>query len=76
MHAPSRCAVVERAGVADRFEIDSCGTGGGSSNWYLPGGFRCAPAASGVAMWLWARVRRVDPPRFAMAQLSNRRLLF
>lgn len=32
-------AVVERAGVADQFEIDSCGTGGGSSNWYLPGGF-------------------------------------
>lgn len=25
--------------MADRFEIDSCGTGGGSSNWYLPGGF-------------------------------------
>ena len=33
-------AVVEKAGVSGQFEIDSCGTGGGSSNWYLPGGFR------------------------------------
>ncbi|KAL4458020.1 hypothetical protein ABPG75_012885 [Micractinium tetrahymenae] len=32
-------SVVERAGLAGEFEIDSCGTGGGSSNWYLPGGF-------------------------------------
>eukprot|EP00638_Chattonella_subsalsa_P003712 CAMPEP_0117753996 /NCGR_PEP_ID=MMETSP0947-20121206/12571_1 /TAXON_ID=44440 /ORGANISM="Chattonella subsalsa, Strain CCMP2191" /LENGTH=243 /DNA_ID=CAMNT_0005573011 /DNA_START=264 /DNA_END=995 /DNA_ORIENTATION=- len=32
-------AVVKRAGVEDQFEIDSCGTGGGSSNWYLPDGF-------------------------------------
>lgn len=31
--------MVEDAGVGDRFEIDSCGTGGGSSNWYLPNGF-------------------------------------
>ncbi|PSC72725.1 tyrosine phosphatase [Micractinium conductrix] len=31
--------VVEKAGVSGQFEIDSCGTGGGSSNWYLPGGF-------------------------------------
>lgn len=32
-------AVVERNGVAEKFDIDSCGTGGGSSDWYLPGGF-------------------------------------
>jgi hypothetical protein len=32
-------AVVERAGVADQFEIDSCGTGGGAPDWYLPGGY-------------------------------------
>jgi protein-tyrosine phosphatase len=32
-------AAVERAGVADAFVIDSCGTGGGSSNWYKSGGF-------------------------------------
>ena len=32
-------AVVQRAGVAEQFRIDSCGTGGGSPDWYLPGGF-------------------------------------
>eukprot|EP00208_Stichococcus_sp_RCC1054_P005704 CAMPEP_0206140094 /NCGR_PEP_ID=MMETSP1473-20131121/8308_1 /ASSEMBLY_ACC=CAM_ASM_001109 /TAXON_ID=1461547 /ORGANISM="Stichococcus sp, Strain RCC1054" /LENGTH=199 /DNA_ID=CAMNT_0053534107 /DNA_START=283 /DNA_END=882 /DNA_ORIENTATION=+ len=32
-------AVVEREGVADRFFIDSCGTGGGSSNWFRENGF-------------------------------------
>lgn len=32
-------SVVERAGAADSFAIDSCGTGGGSSNWYRAGGF-------------------------------------
>ena len=26
-------AVVEKRGLADQFEIDSCGTGGGSSDW-------------------------------------------
>ncbi|KAK9823202.1 hypothetical protein WJX72_001079 [[Myrmecia] bisecta] len=31
--------VVDRAGVTDAFHIDSCGTGGGSRNWYQPGGF-------------------------------------
>lgn len=31
--------VVKKAGVQNEFEIDSCGTGGGSSDWYLPGGF-------------------------------------
>jgi hypothetical protein len=40
--SPLCFAVVARAGVADQFVIDSCGTGGGSSNWYLPGGFRRA----------------------------------
>ena len=32
-------ATVNRLGASDRFSIDSCGTGGGSPNWYLPGGF-------------------------------------
>eukprot|EP00879_Flechtneria_rotunda_P013514 GHRR01014111.1.p1 GENE.GHRR01014111.1~~GHRR01014111.1.p1 ORF type:complete len:272 (+),score=72.18 GHRR01014111.1:539-1354(+) len=32
-------AVVEKAGVTDQFDIDSCGTGGGSPNWYMLGGF-------------------------------------
>jgi len=27
-------AVVEREGLADRFFIDSCGTGGGNADWY------------------------------------------
>jgi hypothetical protein len=31
-------AIVEREGVADRFCIDSCGTGGGSGNWYKDNG--------------------------------------
>lgn len=31
--------VVKKAGVQNEFEIDSCGTGGGSRDWYLPGGF-------------------------------------
>jgi protein-tyrosine phosphatase len=32
-------AAVDRAGVADRFVVDSCGTGGGSADWYVAGGF-------------------------------------
>lgn len=31
--------VVSRRGLDDKFLIDSCGTGGGSPNWYLEGGF-------------------------------------
>eukprot|EP00667_Euglena_gracilis_P016430 EG_transcript_17183 len=31
--------VVDRDGLSDKFEIDSCGTGGGSANWYKPTGF-------------------------------------
>lgn len=30
--------VVKKAGVEGEFVIDSCGTGGGSPDWYLPGG--------------------------------------
>jgi protein-tyrosine phosphatase len=32
-------AVVERNGMKDKFDIDSCGTGGGSPDWFLEGGF-------------------------------------
>eukprot|EP00899_Mesostigma_viride_P005362 jgi/Mesvir1/14827/Mv05454-RA.1 len=32
-------ALVEKKGVTERFEIDSCGTGGGASGWYKDGGF-------------------------------------
>eukprot|EP01026_Neomeris_dumetosa_P028276 TRINITY_DN22902_c0_g1_i14.p2 TRINITY_DN22902_c0_g1~~TRINITY_DN22902_c0_g1_i14.p2 ORF type:complete len:244 (-),score=19.70 TRINITY_DN22902_c0_g1_i14:200-931(-) len=31
--------VVLKAGLADKFLIDSCGTGGGSDSWYQVGGF-------------------------------------
>jgi hypothetical protein len=31
--------VVKKAGVQNQFLIDSCGTGGGSPDWYMPGGF-------------------------------------
>jgi len=32
-------AIVKQHGVEDQFSIDSCGTGGGSSGWFRPGGF-------------------------------------
>mmetsp|Transcript_760 Transcript_760/g.1831 ORF Transcript_760/g.1831 Transcript_760/m.1831 type:complete len:275 (+) Transcript_760:83-907(+) len=31
-------AAVERRGLADKFDIDSCGTGGGNPDWYKPVG--------------------------------------
>lgn len=31
--------VVSKAGVADNFVIDSCGTGGGNPGWYKDGGW-------------------------------------
>jgi len=31
--------VLQRRGLQDTFFVDSCGTGGGSPNWYLDGGF-------------------------------------
>lgn len=31
--------VVEDAGLSHQFEIDSCGTGGGSPDWFMEGGF-------------------------------------
>ena len=30
--------MVQKAGLSDSIEVDSCGTGGGSANWYRPGG--------------------------------------
>eukprot|EP00232_Nephroselmis_pyriformis_P016817 CAMPEP_0182881594 /NCGR_PEP_ID=MMETSP0034_2-20130328/17265_1 /TAXON_ID=156128 /ORGANISM="Nephroselmis pyriformis, Strain CCMP717" /LENGTH=268 /DNA_ID=CAMNT_0025014629 /DNA_START=6 /DNA_END=812 /DNA_ORIENTATION=- len=32
-------AVVEKKGLADQFDIDSCGTGGGNASWFMPGGW-------------------------------------
>lgn len=64
-------AAVERAGLADAFIIDSCGTGGGSSNWYLPGGFsyhegdaadpRMTQVASARGVRLTSRSRPLQP---------------
>lgn len=31
--------VVNKAGVAEKFSIDSCGTGGGNPDWYKEGGW-------------------------------------
>lgn len=31
-------SVVDKAGLSDQFEIDSCGTGGGMKKWYTEGG--------------------------------------
>jgi protein-tyrosine phosphatase len=32
-------ANIEKSGFSHRYVVDSCGTGGGSRNWYMPGGF-------------------------------------
>ena len=34
--------VVDRSGVSDEYVIDSCGTGGGSEDWYAPHCFHAA----------------------------------
>ena len=64
-------AKVERSGVADAFFIDSCGTGGGSPNWYAPGGFsyhegdaadsRMTSVAAGRGVKLTSRSRPLRP---------------
>lgn len=64
-------AVVERRGLAEKFFIDSCGTGGGASNWYKPGGFsyhegdaadsRMAAAAIKRGVRLTSRSRPLKP---------------
>ncbi|GBF99308.1 tyrosine phosphatase [Raphidocelis subcapitata] len=67
-------AVVEREGVAGAFDIDSCGTGGGASGWYKPGGFsyhegdpadpRMTAAAAGRGVRLTSRSRPLAPADF------------
>jgi len=32
-------ALIDRRGLGDEIEVDSCGTGGGSAGWYKDGGF-------------------------------------
>ncbi len=64
-------AAVERAGLAGRYEVDSCGTGGGASNWYKAGGrsyhegdaadARMAAAAAARGVELTSRSRPLAP---------------
>lgn len=58
-----------------QFTIDSCGTGGGSPDWYMPGGFsyhegdaadsRMRAAASGRGVKLTSRSRPLKPADLA-----------
>lgn len=67
-------AVAEREGVADKFDIDSCGTGGGNPSWYKPGGYsyhegdaadpRMTAAASKRGVRLTSRSRPLQPSDF------------
>ena len=64
-------SVVEREGLAGGLLVDSCGTGGGSSDWYRPGGSsyhegdeadgRMAAAAAGRGVRLTSRSRPLAP---------------
>ena len=64
-------AAVERAGLAGRYEVDSCGTGGGASNWYKAGGrsyhegdaadARMSAAAAARGVELTSRSRPLAP---------------
>ena len=63
---------VRKANLDDRFDIDSCGTGGGNPNWYKPGGWsyhegessdprmKEAASARGIAITSTSRPLRVD----------------
>eukprot|EP00793_Prasinoderma_coloniale_P005303 PRCOL_00004711-RA len=67
-------SVVQRAGREEEFDIDSCGTGGGSSNWWQQGGFsyhegesadaRMTDAASRRGVKLTSRSRPLCPEDF------------
>jgi protein-tyrosine phosphatase len=64
-------ATVDKYNAASRYTIDSCGTGGGASGWYKPGGFsyhegdaadsRMTAAASGRGVKLTSRSRPLCP---------------
>eukprot|EP00667_Euglena_gracilis_P016302 EG_transcript_17041 len=68
-------SVVEKAGLADEFVIDSCGTGGGSPDWYKPNGFsyhegnladsRMTKAAAARGVKLTSRSRPLQPEDLA-----------
>ncbi|KAG2431203.1 hypothetical protein HXX76_009731 [Chlamydomonas incerta] len=53
-------AVVQRAGLAEAFDIDSCGTGGGNPDWFTEGGWSYHEGdAADSRMTLTARKRGV-----------------
>jgi len=64
-------ATVEKNGAVDKYIIDSCGTGGGASGWYKPGGFsyhegdpadsRMTVAAASRGVKLTSRSRPLRP---------------
>ena len=64
-------STVEKNGASSRYIIDSCGTGGGASGWYKPGGFsyhegdpadgRMTAAASARGVRLTSRSRPLRP---------------
>lgn len=64
-------STVEKNGASSRYMIDSCGTGGGASGWYKPGGFsyhegdpadsRMTAAASARGVRLTSRSRPLRP---------------
>ncbi|MEW5298283.1 MAG: hypothetical protein WDW36_001425 [Sanguina aurantia] len=68
-------AKVKTAGLESKFRIDSCGTGGGSYNWYQDGGYsehegdladgRMTAVASKRGILLTSRSRPLVPTDFA-----------
>ena len=64
-------STVEKHGATDSYTIDSCGTGGGASGWYKPGGFsyhegdpadpRMTSAAAARGVRLTSRSRPLRP---------------
>jgi hypothetical protein len=49
-------AVLAREGVADQFDVDSCGTGGGNPDWWVRSpGRSSACACTWACVWGWAR---------------------
>lgn len=64
-------STVEKNGASDKYTIDSCGTGGGASGWYKPGGFsyhegdpadsRMTSAAAARGVRLTSRSRPLRP---------------
>jgi protein-tyrosine phosphatase len=70
--------VVKKANLTNKYAIDSCGTGGGSSDWYKSGGFsyhegddadsRMTAAASRRGVNLTSKSRPLEPQDFTNFQ--------